>query len=182
MKRVIPASALAAALLTLIGCGWGASEEDDTFEPMDSAWALTLGPLETYCTGLKAQAAKRGIKTFTEVELRIYAVWMFDEEVQNGGFSQYFYNPAGALAPQTVSFLRDVGAGRHADWLEEGLTTFGPTGPSADLTSRREQLDRLSPEANEQLDRLTDAIQQRPRTLLELLSDHLRELDPHRFN
>ena len=103
--------------VALLGCGAGASSQDDSFDPVDSAWAQALTPLESYCDGLKEQAAKRGVKTLTEVELPIYTIWMFDEEVQNGGFSQYFYNQAGALAPDTLIALRNLPANRHADWL-----------------------------------------------------------------
>ena len=181
MKPALVSATLVLVAATLCGCGKGTSGDDDSFVPTVSEWSKTLAPLESYCAGLKDQAAKRGVKTLSEIELRIYSVWMFDEEVQNGGFSQYFYNQAGTLTPNTPAFLRDIGADRHADWLTEALAVFGTSGPSSDLLTRREQLEQLTPKAEEKLDQLSEMIQHRPRTLLELLSGHLRVLDPHRF-
>jgi hypothetical protein len=48
-------------------------------------------------------------------------IWELENEVNNGGFHQYFYNSSGALAPNVVSALKILGAEATADIAQRAL-------------------------------------------------------------
>lgn len=93
---------------------------------------------------------------FTPIERLAGLREWFQREVNNGGLETYFYNWAGAHAPETVRMLRTIGAAEAADILDQAIKLFGPAGPSADTLARREQLEGLSEEKLEQLETLTN--------------------------
>jgi len=71
------------------------------------------------------------------------------DEVNNGGYSQYFFNSSGDEAPKTPSALRAIGAEREAAELEAAFRQFGRDGPSPDQQTRRKQLAGLSGTSDE---------------------------------
>jgi len=48
----------------------------------------------------------------------------FEQEVNNGGFWQYFINSSGNVAHQTVDSLRAIGANETADMLQKAIDQF----------------------------------------------------------
>jgi len=47
----------------------------------------------------------------------IYITWLFDAEVLNGGFNQYYYNPWGKYASMLPAALTLIGAPKHAELI-----------------------------------------------------------------
>lgn len=54
----------------------------------------------------------------------LYLVVLFDGELVNGGFVQFFENSSGAYAAETLAALRIIGARRSAELLDSALTAF----------------------------------------------------------
>jgi hypothetical protein len=54
----------------------------------------------------------------------VFATWLVETEVSNGGFPQYFWNPAGEFAVEALYGYRMLGAMRHAAALEAALATY----------------------------------------------------------
>jgi len=50
-------------------------------------------------------------------------------EVNNGGFSQFFSNSTGVLAPEAVQAFRAIGMPQVADAIQRAMALFGPNYP-----------------------------------------------------
>lgn|GEM_PF-994395 len=74
-------------------------------------------------------------------------VRFFIDEIDNGGWSQYFFNSSGDHATETVAALEEIGAPREADRLRRAMALFGPGGPSPQRRKRMSQLAKISPDA-----------------------------------
>ncbi|MCA0894960.1 DMP19 family protein [Microbulbifer agarilyticus] len=99
-----------------------AGEYPDSFEPVSA----------------KYDAA--GFDSLSEKEQAIYTIWWLEAEVNNGGFHQYFSNSAGDHAVVALASLKNIGAVKTADLLENAIgVAFGETYPQ----SQRERQNQL---------------------------------------
>ena len=73
----------------------------------------------------------------------LFSIWWTWSEVTNGGFSQYFANPTGILAPYAVDGCRLVGAEQTAAVVAEAIALFAD-GVPPDQAERRAALDTIS--------------------------------------
>jgi hypothetical protein len=87
----------------------------------------------------------------TDPEKVLICIWQLEAEVNNGGFSQYYYNSAGDLAVDTPASLEAIGASRTAEIVRVSNELF-PEGPPCDQDSRVDLLDEIPNEAFERLD------------------------------
>lgn len=51
----------------------------------------------------------------------IYSTWGVEAEVNNGGFNQYFWNPAGQYADEAVAGFDAIGASAHAALMSRAI-------------------------------------------------------------
>lgn len=65
------------------------------------------------------------------------AIWRMEAEVNNGGFSQYFFNSSRASAWFVVAALEEIGAPKTASICERAIATAFPYGLPEDLDSIR---------------------------------------------
>ncbi|MBL4770906.1 MAG: DUF4375 domain-containing protein [Planctomycetes bacterium] len=72
-------------------------------------------------------------------------------EIDNGGFDQFFFNTSGDWATDTVTAFVRIGAPSLAQVVKDAISAFPEGGPSRELDTRREQLDSLSPQAQNKL-------------------------------
>ena len=91
------------------------------------------------------------------------------DEVNNGGYSQYFFNSSADEAPKTPAALRAIGAEREAAALEKAFGLFGKGGPSPDRGLRQKQLARLAKSSDEDLDDVEEKFPELPRDVEKLL-------------
>lgn len=70
-------------------------------------------------------------------------VWVLEAEVNNGGFDQYYFNSAGALAVQTVAALKAIGANNTASLLEAANAEFPGARPPVDREHRQQTLEEV---------------------------------------
>ncbi len=95
---------------------------------------------------------------FTELEPEardIYVVGLLEGEVNNGGFSQYFWNTEGQHAAVTVDVLKRVGAKETASLLRRAMKLYGAP-PSDDLDEWYDRLERVDSEHEETLAELDE--------------------------
>ena len=92
-----------------------------------------------------------GFEQLTEPEKIVLSIYEFEGEVNNGGFSQYFFNSSGDHAETASRGLKEIGASQTAAMLDNAMQLFGRSGPSADRETRTAQLDKLSSKAEKQL-------------------------------
>lgn len=78
----------------------------------------------------------------SEAEQVFYIAQLCESEVNNGGFSQFFFNSSGNFSCQLVHAFSEIGAMKTAQICKTALGAFGKELP-ADLDERRETLDEL---------------------------------------
>lgn len=71
----------------------------------------------------------------------IYIVQTLEQEVNGGGFDQYFYNSSGDLANEAVAALIAIGAKKSAKICKKALKVFGGSLPT-DRTERQDHMDK----------------------------------------
>lgn len=90
-------------------------------------------------------------------ERLFYVVQTLEMEVNNGGFSQFFYNSSGAFAEELVRAFERIGASRTAEICGRALAALGRELP-VDRDEREEMLDELDSDAvNDALEECDDA-------------------------
>lgn len=125
-----------------------------------------------------------GVENASEAERAVSAVMEVHGEVNNGGFSQYFFNPYSDRWPTAIEAARTVGAHHLASQLERAVALFGRQGPSLDRDRRLKQYARMSDRAEAALDEL-DAEHGKDRDRLDVLLarymiEHKEEIRPRR--
>jgi hypothetical protein len=88
----------------------------------------------------------RGAAGLTPPQRHYLTLWWLDAKVRNGGFSQFFFNSTGNLAPYAVAAADAIGAPRVAAIISRTVRLFGPDGPSSDRDTRHAQLAEVSSE------------------------------------
>lgn len=117
-----------------------------------------------------AEAAAAGLQTYhqiddwseqlearrdhlSDLERRIDAMRWVENEVCNGGWTQYFFNSAGAHWRDALAGFEEVGDTHRADILREAVATF-PTEPAAARDLRMQQLAELETDNEDAFDNL----------------------------
>jgi hypothetical protein len=89
-----------------------------------------------------------GSGQLTQREAVGVGVWLFDVEVNNGGFHQYYNNSRGSLAVRTVESLAAIGAGHAAALLRAANACIASFPLPEDRAERFALLDRASEAAD----------------------------------
>lgn len=92
-----------------------------------------------------------GFDSLTEPEQNFASVRMLIDQVNNGGFDQYFFNSSGNYAADARHGLNVIGARHTEKLLRRAMTLFGPDGPSPDRDIRKAQLDQLVESAHDKI-------------------------------
>ena len=75
------------------------------------------------------------MERLSDAEKTFYIIWGLEVEVNNGGFSQFFYNTSGNFANETADALRTVGADKTVEIYLRAIGVFGGEVPE----NRRER-------------------------------------------
>jgi hypothetical protein len=97
------------------------------------------------------------------------AIWAVESEVNNGGFSQYFFNSSCETAGFVVEALDTIGAPRTADICRRAVAVAFPDGLPADPEAIRSAASDFPDETEKKLDLLDREFYQYPHNLAELL-------------
>lgn len=79
-----------------------------------------------------------------------YITQTLEMEVNNGGFSQFFYNSGGDLSGELVAAFEEIGAKQTAALCQKALDAFGCKIP-ADREERCDLLDELDEDALDEI-------------------------------
>lgn len=124
---------------------------------LDAIWSLD-DPLEQIIA-LSTHVSERcaygdDIALLSPAEKVFFLVQELEMEVNNGGFSQYFFNSSGRFCLDAPAALREIGAAYTAQLVEQALGLFGADLPH-DPDALAEALDeRITDEIDEQLNEL----------------------------
>jgi hypothetical protein len=80
----------------------------------------------------------------------------FEREINNGGFSQYFFNSSGVNAHETVVSLKEIGALKTAQILQQAIDQFPDRQVPSDEEERRRVIDAIEEKSNKTWDELDD--------------------------
>ena len=92
---------------------------------------------------LMEKAEKYGIDSLSEKEKYFYAIYELDNEINNGGYLQYFDNSSGDLAYLILDALRSIGSNKALKITEEALDIYGRA-PSKDKEDRMKEIARIT--------------------------------------
>ena len=85
------------------------------------------------------------MSVLSEAERIFYITQTLEMEVNNGGFSQFFYNSSGNFSNELVSAFTAIGANTTAAICQKAIAAFGRDIP-VDRDKREEMLDELESE------------------------------------
>ncbi len=88
------------------------------------------------------------------VELTILAVEAFERELNNGGFSQFFYNSSVEYSPTIVNCLKLIGCNELANLTQKAIDILGVSSLDPDLIEER--MDAEDEELEDALGELDD--------------------------
>jgi hypothetical protein len=115
------------------------------------------------------------VEKLTEPQRNFYFNQCWEIEVNNGGISQYFFNPSGRYAHQTVDSLKQIGANNSARILQKAIDKFpGKTVPQDD-EKRAEILEQMEERNDELWDKLEDRFYDYPDNLNQLNINYIKQ-------
>jgi hypothetical protein len=84
----------------------------------------------------------------TEEEKVIVYIEELEREVNNGGFSQFFFNSSGDYADEVIQSLRIIGSTRFLSLMESAIAQFPNSLAPKDTKERRELLKQIGDKAD----------------------------------
>lgn len=99
--------------------------------------------IEDFAEGLWAKQRQRGSGALTQPQRHWLAVTALDNEVNNGGFAQYFFNSSGDDWKDALAGLEAMQMKQRAALLAAAVGKFGASSPSAERNERQQQLSKL---------------------------------------
>jgi len=87
------------------------------------------------------------LDALTEPEKNFYYNQEFEREINNGGFSQYFFNTAGGYANNTIISLQLIGANKTASILQAAINQFPDNKIPLDHVDRQNAIELIADEA-----------------------------------
>src|SRR5271155_2857768 len=97
------------------------------------------------------------------------AIWAVESEVNNGGFSQYFFNDSRESAPFVVETLETIGAPKTAAICKRAIAAVFPSGLPPESQAVRSSAADFSDEILEGLEPLDQEFFAYPHSLTDLL-------------
>lgn len=113
------------------------------------------------------------IEALNQYERVIYVTQDLEMEVNNGGFSQYFFNSSGNFSGEVVAAFTEISALKTAKICKKALSVYGGKLP-ADRDEREELLDELeSDKIDKLLDKCDDAFFEYAENLNQLYYEYI---------
>jgi hypothetical protein len=128
----------------------------------------------SYLIDLSETVLSRDFQDQSDVHKVFAAIWALEGEVNNGGFSQYFWNSSGSTANYAPSALRRIGASKCALIVERALRVVSHDPLPDDDNTRSALVDSLDDEANTRLESLDSEFFEYPDNLTALLFEFVR--------
>ena len=146
-------------------------EQIDGENPAYAAWQLMLVHIE----GLKGKERTEYIRCLPQHWRAVYTGFRLQNEVNNGGYHQFFWNSAGALNGETLEDLRLISAGPFVLLFEEAMDEYQRhdyRGEKAESGNSWEAFTK--PYKERRMADLDEAFCKVPKTIALHLSDYIR--------
>jgi hypothetical protein len=88
------------------------------------------------------------LERLSMVEKKLLAVYGLKEEVDNGGFAQYFSGPLGDGSSSALQGLKEMNSAPLTKTLQKALAVFPASKPPVDQTKRVKLIDSIKRRAN----------------------------------
>lgn len=166
MKNIIIYVLALVLILCSAGCSNNQSTDDSAINEtqgdtgMEDIWNLT--DTNDFVIALTEHLDEKthygdDMSVLSEAERIFYITQTLEMEVNNGGFSQFFYNSSGDFSNELVDAFTAIGANTTAAICQKAIDAFGCDIP-VDRDEREEMLDELeSDEINKILDECDNA-------------------------
>lgn len=129
------------------------SKDEDYLSAFQKLWSLDieeiwkLTDVNSFITAMNGWISRKcdygnSIEKLSSSELTVYHTMQLQSEVNNGGFSQYFFNAFGNISEELVPSFKSIGANGTAAICQRALDALGCELPS-DREQRRKVLDNL---------------------------------------
>jgi hypothetical protein len=128
-------------------------------EPGETYW----NAIDPIWNDINIDSAESFQLTFSNVPRELgllYAAHFCQSEICNGGFTQFFWNSTGVLAPEAIEGLAAIGQLQVADVVRRAVSMLGAPYPR-DRAARWAALDELAPAADREPDSLGRAAYRR---------------------
>jgi len=109
-----------------------------------AAWLLCSHSLDGFQERLYAALEHSGYASLRDHQRYYLAVSHYEGEVNNGGFSQYFFNSSGDEWRDAVAGLEAMGSVERLDILRKAISAFGANGPAINRHTRQRQLSKFN--------------------------------------
>ena len=90
-----------------------------------------------------SNATNESLEKLSVVEKKLLAVYGLKEEVDNGGFNQYFSGPAGDSSAAAVQGLKDMQATQVLKPLQRALAVFPAAKPPVEQVKRAKLIEAV---------------------------------------
>jgi hypothetical protein len=100
---------------------------------------------------------------------------LLEMEINNGGFSQFFYNSSGDYSHETVEALKSIGALNAAQMLETAISYWPEKKVPKDIQKRRDIIDQIADAINPKLEKLDDQYLVYPDNINELMIEYVKK-------
>ncbi len=115
------------------------------------------------------------INLLNEPQKNFYLIQTFEREMDNGGFSQFFFTSSGDYSHETVKSLRVAGADDMAELLLRSFEQFPDKTVVADRRSRQEILEQIEENAEENWGKLELEFYKREPKLTVVLWEYVKQ-------
>jgi hypothetical protein len=99
-----------------------------------------------------ARLGEVGFEGLNEAQRNYFCVDQVEGDVNNGGFSGFYFNSAGDIAIEAVGALRAMGADKMAAIVDRANKVFKNGQPPKDRFKRQDMLEEMGEEAEEQFE------------------------------
>ena len=161
MRKFFSTATVLLIVLFLIGCDIS-NNRDNSFpdhvtgeNTMDHIWSITdkndfIIEMMEHLNNKTQYGENLSVLSYAE---RVFFITQtLETEVNNGGFSQFFYNDGGRFANEVVSAFTAIGADKTASICQKAINAFGCDIPSA----RDERIDLLEKMEEDGIDETFD--------------------------
>ena len=109
----------------------------------------------------------------SEEEKTIVYIEELEREVNNGGFSQFFYNSSGDFSEKTILALRNIGSIKFLRLVETAIARFPGSFVPRNRTERVEKLEEIEDDDSSVWDDLDEAFYKYEEDIYELMRSYI---------
>ncbi len=114
-----------------------------------------------------------GFEGLTEVERNYFCLAELEDEVNNGGFDQFYFNTAGDIAVEAVGALKAIGAHKAAAIVDSANQVFKNGQPPKERYKRQQELEEIREKMSEKFEELDNQFLKYPDDLEALAYDYV---------